>query len=293
MSESPYQSPDSNVAPKPAGSEEEQDLAAFVGPKNTEYYLERSRRISAGNTVSWHWPAFFITLYWLLYRKMWAYAAAYFAILFLGAPGATALLALAIGPELADLLVSLVLLVVSLVVIPIYANKIYLGYAESKLAAIHAKDLDAETRQLKIASAGGTALWAPLLFLAFFLFIIFAAIGFPAYQDYVVRAQAAEGFALASEPKNAIVRYYEASGDFPPDNAAAGLPAANDLRGKYVSSVTVDGSLIIVNYGDDAHIMLQGRALLVGLDNDALPAYSWLCGSEDIEDRHLPMACRE
>ncbi|MFO1287847.1 MAG: DUF2628 domain-containing protein [Rubrivivax sp.] len=51
---------------------------AVIGKKNLDYYPYRafatSRRAAA---ALWHWPAFFVTLYWLLYRKLWGWAAVY------------------------------------------------------------------------------------------------------------------------------------------------------------------------------------------------------------------------
>jgi len=295
MAESPYQAPESNVTPKPAGTEEEQDLATFVGPKNTDYYLRRFRKIEAGSSASWHWPAFFITGPWLLYRKMWLMALGYI----LGLPILTGMLsgvfALFVGPVSATLISYLVWGIVALIVIPIFANSWYKSRADAKIAAIDAKGLDDASRQREIASRGGVNWWAPWLFLLvpFAMLGVIAAIAIPAYQDYTIRAQVSEGIGLSEVPKQAIVSYHEENGEFPPHNLAAGLPAPEDVSGLYVSSVTVDGSLIIINYGGEAHEILQGRALLVGLDADALPSYRWLCGSDDIEPRHLPSACRE
>lgn len=36
---------------------------------NTAYYLPRFKRIAQGKKVSWNWPAFLLTPYWLMYRK--------------------------------------------------------------------------------------------------------------------------------------------------------------------------------------------------------------------------------
>lgn len=54
---------------------------------------------------------------------------------------------------------------------------------------------------------------------------ILAAIAIPAYQDYTIRSQVAEGITLASGGKNAVWDYHSAYGVFPPDNGAAGLTA--------------------------------------------------------------------
>lgn len=47
------------------------NLAAFVGP-NSAYYVPRFYKMAKrGSRLSWNWPAFLITPYWLLYRKQY------------------------------------------------------------------------------------------------------------------------------------------------------------------------------------------------------------------------------
>ena len=54
-------------------------VEAAIGPRNTDYYLRKFERFgSSGGYVSWNWPAFFVPLLWMLYRKMWLWAALYF-----------------------------------------------------------------------------------------------------------------------------------------------------------------------------------------------------------------------
>ena len=52
---------------------------------------------------------------------------------------------------------------------------------------------------------------------------ILAAIAIPQYQNYVARAQVAEGLVLASGGKTAIAEYFNTNGTFPADNTEAGL----------------------------------------------------------------------
>ena len=62
-----------------------ENFRAILGPKNQEYYLQRFEEYEANGktTIGWHWPAFFITFYWLLYRKMWLAALLYFILPYL------------------------------------------------------------------------------------------------------------------------------------------------------------------------------------------------------------------
>ena len=53
---------------------------ALIGHKNQDYYLNEFAKFDAAGKTSnsWHWPAFFVTFYWLLYRKMWPTAVLYY-----------------------------------------------------------------------------------------------------------------------------------------------------------------------------------------------------------------------
>ena len=81
---------------------------------------------------------------------------------------------------------------------------------------------------------------------------ILAAIAIPQYQNYVARAQVAEGLALASGAKTALVEYRSTTGNWPTTcplpnggvvggygNHIFGLPQWTDITGKYVHDVAV------------------------------------------------------
>ena len=48
---------------------EEEAWAAVIGDSNTHHYLTRFERLAHGDSGGWHWPAFFVTWYWMLDRK--------------------------------------------------------------------------------------------------------------------------------------------------------------------------------------------------------------------------------
>ena len=75
---------------------------------------------------------------------------------------------------------------------------------------------------------------------------ILAAIAIPQYQNYVARAQVAEGLVLASGAKTALAEYRNTTGNWPtPDqsltlrNSVVGLPEMSEITGKYVRDVAV------------------------------------------------------
>jgi len=80
---------------------------------------------------------------------------------------------------------------------------------------------------------------------------ILAAIAIPQYQNYVARAQVAEGLVLASGAKTALAEYRSTTGNWPPHvcdccaesggygNCHVGLPNATLITGRYVRDVAV------------------------------------------------------
>ncbi|WOD12155.1 pilin [Pseudomonas sp. NyZ704] len=135
---------------------------------------------------------------------------------------------------------------------------------------------------------------------------ILAAIALPAYQDYTIRAQAAEGPSLASGLRTSIAEFYSDRGTWPANNAALGI--SQTISGSYVSGITSAAGVITVTYGNNANT--------ANLANDTVtlrPAVSpagdiaWVCsggrvpsgatvvgavGSGDADPKYLPAACR-
>lgn len=287
-----YQPPAADVSPKFSGDSAEQDLANFVGP-NAQYYLERFRQIESGGGASWHWPAFFITSGWLLYRKMWFYAFAYIILLPVALTIAFTALGLVIGEVPADAAFQLVYIGIVFVAVPIFANRLYFKHARRRVAKVHAGTGGGSASAQALAAAGGTNLGPPLLLLIVPLVGIVGAISIPAYQDYTVRAQVSEGLSLAALHKQAIVQFYDDEGRLPADNAAAGLPAPADIAGKYVESISVENGEIYIDYGGAANSVIDGQTLYLLPVQGEGQTLGWNCGSEGIAARWLPAACRD
>jgi len=109
--------------------------------------------------------------------------------------------------------------------------------------------------------------------------------------DTFSRAQVAEGLNVSSEAKATVTEHYQDHGQFPQDNAAAGLPHATDIQGKYVSSIQVDAGEIVVTYGNDANSDIHGRTLILRPEISGR-IVTWVCSSVDISPRNLPQVCR-
>lgn len=122
---------------------------------------------------------------------------------------------------------------------------------------------------------------------------ILAAIAIPAYLDYAVRSQVANGINLTAGAKVAVAEYFQDQGVYPTDNATAGLAAAASIRGKYVTQVEViAGGQIQVTFGNDVNNKILNAVLTVSAtDNDG--SLSWACtGDATLVDKWLPPACR-
>ena len=121
---------------------------------------------------------------------------------------------------------------------------------------------------------------------------ILATIAIPAYQDHTIRTQVSEGLSLSDGVKTAVTEFYLDQGCFPADNVTAGIEAAVNITGKYVTGVAVAAGVITVTYGRDADAKIAGATLtMTPLDNAG--SVSWTCASAPrLQNKWLPAACR-
>jgi len=130
------------------------------------------------------------------------------------------------------------------------------------------------------------------------LLIVVAIIGIltmlaiPAYTDYIVRAEISAGLNLAGSAKATVTEYYQDHSSFPTDNAQAGLAAPGSITGKYVASVSVNGAVVSIQYGRDAHAQISGQTVtLTAIDNTG--SVNWVCASDGtIRLNQIPAVCR-
>lgn len=147
------------------------DFAAFVRT-NVEKYLTKFAKFNTGGIdgfkATWHWPAFFVPFWWLLYRKMYGWA----------------ILAFFTGwiPYIGWFLLPIVW--------AITANYIYYRQTKRKLLEIKQLHPSPETQRAVIAVTGGVGN-AALIFvpIGFIMVIgILAAIAIPQFSAYRQRA---------------------------------------------------------------------------------------------------------
>ncbi len=144
---------------------------------------------------------------------------------------------------------------------------------------------------------------------------ILAAVALPAYQDYTIRAQIAEGPSLTGGLKTAINDFYAAKGSWPADNAEAVCgatgatcagSAATDNQGNYISQIAVAEGSMDITFGNKANAKISGKKLSIRPAVDAAGNITWICGTAtppssltvagtdvtDVDARYLPTSCK-
>lgn len=121
---------------------------------------------------------------------------------------------------------------------------------------------------------------------------ILAAIAIPMYQSYMIRTQVTEGINLSGSAKVAVGEFFMNTGNWPTNNSAAGLAAANEIVGDYTAQVAVSNNVIQIQYGNSAHPQINGQSVtLTGADANG--SVTWICASGGvIDDGNLPNTCR-
>ncbi|HEZ8135148.1 TPA: pilin, partial [Neisseria gonorrhoeae] len=140
---------------------------------------------------------------------------------------------------------------------------------------------------------------------------ILAAVALPAYQDYTARAQVSEAILLAEGQKSAVTEYYLNNGEWPKDNASAGVASTpTDIKGKYVQKVEVNNGVVTAQMNPSGvNKEIQGKKLSLWAKREN-GSVKWFCGqpvtrndakaddvkadaANAIETKHLPSTCRD
>lgn len=130
-----------------------EELAAFIGSKNTNYYLKLVNKMHSNSKfISWNWPCFFLGPYWLLYRKVYDLA--------------FILIALTITFSLVfDSRIPIILSLIIRITLTLFANAIYLNVCKRKIKTIKADIKNLSTTQYinRLHKKGGVTLAVPLI----------------------------------------------------------------------------------------------------------------------------------
>ena len=138
---------------------------------------------------------------------------------------------------------------------------------------------------------------------------ILAAIAIPQYQNYVARAQVAEGFSLAGPFKAAITEYYITTGKYPEGNknakhAALGISqTGTDFAGNYVSQLKIKNlGAIEIKFSDAASEDIKDKKIFL-IPTKEGGSILWHCwcnkvylqtciAGETVDTKYLPSSCQ-
>lgn len=130
------------------------------------------------------------------------------------------------------------------------------------------------------------------LMVALAIIAILTAVGLPAYQTYTTRAKFAEVFSLSAPAQLAIAEYQQTTGEWPLDNAQAGIANPSDWHGKYVAQIQILHNQVISTFRSDAGSGIAEQNLILAAELGNAGQILWDCYSLTIPAEYLPANCR-
>lgn len=130
------------------------DFFTFIG-NNSSYYLKYASKFENDKGfISWNWPCFFLSWYWLLYRKLYIPA-----IILIGINIASF--------KLFERTTYLVVILIIRTILAMFANNIYLNTCKQKINVLKGTiaNLNASEYTKKLRKKGGVTLVAPVILL--------------------------------------------------------------------------------------------------------------------------------
>ncbi|EMU0550432.1 pilin [Neisseria gonorrhoeae] len=125
------------------------------------------------------------------------------------------------------------------------------------------------------------------------------------------RAQVSEAILLAEGQKSAVTEYYLNHGEWPEDNASAGVASASDIKGKYVKQVEVKNGVVTAQMASsNVNKEIKDKKLSLWAKRQD-GSVKWFCGQpvqragdndddvtadkddKEIDTKHLPSTCRD
>ncbi len=269
-----------------------ENFRAILGPNNQEYYLQRfaDYEASGKSSLGWHWPAFFITFYWLLYRKMWLAALLYFILPYL-CTSVFGLITSLLGESRGLMMLGgyLAYTLAILLLPPLLANGLYYRHCQSKIRQAEQLHDDRERQLGYLRAKGGTShvMLFVVLIVGFIAVIgILAAIAIPAYHDYTLRSKMSGVYQSGQAITQELTQYYAEHQALPTDIHELAIPTLPN----WVSGVQLDSNQGVLE------LQLAppgtGQSLQFVAHKESNGILSWRCQSQTIPVRSLPQACR-
>jgi type IV pilus assembly protein PilA len=125
---------------------------------------------------------------------------------------------------------------------------------------------------------------------------ILAAVAIPAYQDYIGRAQVAEGIELAGGFKTPVEELWGTSATFM-DNAAV-TAAGLKTQGNYVSEINADPTaftLTVLFKSNGTNAGIKGKDIVFTYYTQATGSFAagtWDCAPGTLDPKYTPASCK-
>ena len=114
----------------------------------------------------------------------------------------------------------------------------------------------------------------------------------PPVELTTIRQQVLEGVNLIERFTEDIQSYYDTFATFPPDNASAGIPFANQIVGNYVTNVAVNNGVLTATYGNYANPNIAGDTLTYSPVDEGGGLLRFACANgSGLRDKWLPPHC--
>lgn len=285
-------------------SQTEEHYRAAVGESKGTYYLPLFYRFDqpGSSRVSWNWPAFFVTFFWMVYRRMYGLAFAYLLLWPLALGVLIGVISVLFGAAAAAFTYWAGLLA-QLILVPMFANAAYHWHVRKRIEKMSAgaPSHEATVQRLIGESSGGSPVAIAIASVGIIAILgILAAIAIPAYQDYTIRAQVTEGLNLAAKVKASVAESYAASGNWPDALTIARLDV-EQYTGQYVSGIEISHGVVLIHYGNGANRIISGQTLSLHPAPLESGGIEWSCGyaagddttRTDIAPKYLPRSCRD
>ena len=120
---------------------------------------------------------------------------------------------------------------------------------------------------------------------------ILAAVAIPSYNDYTTRGKVSETLVLLSSLKNDIVNYYGQKGSIPNMTELVNFAGIKKLSGKYVSTITQEGTNEYVAY-------LKNTGFRPGIAGTSVKLIyqtstgSFNCAVGTLPSKYVPSTCK-
>ena len=270
---------------------EDEAWAAIIGDANTHHYLTRFERLARGDSGGWHWPAFFITWYWMLYRKMWVPAVLYFFAPWVGmlVIGIVA----AASPGLGVILY-LAQWVAILVVPGLMANAWYFKHCENKIRDVRARGGSKDQIVARLEAAGGTSSVVVIIVAVLGIICtigILAAVALPAYQTYTVKAKVVDALPVAYDVAAEVGKVYEQTGTLPAQSDVDIFRLRAPHQSKFVGSIDLDNTSGMLTLKINSAGQAGEGAIHLVPSSDNNHHLTWACTAGASMKRFVPASC--